>query len=599
MAIVTSILFIIAFISYISGALLCPIGKEEQNRPIQGFQTIIYQCIVLMNITAFAAVIFNKVHIPITLFTTSVFILFLSGILWGIILYKKEKNVIFWSKTDGISMAILIIVVGFISAKMFNFSLEVTYPIQDAANHFASAVNTIQWKCLVNYPFAPYVNACLMSLVQPLFGKNEMYKTFILTDIIFHIFEILIVYSIFADISKKKISKMASVIFSIIYFMGYPYLCFTYGFIRQQRALLLVLGIVYCILKKKKHSNIILFYTLILIQLFNILESYPLYLAQAGTIVVVNFFFLYKKRIINFFRSNIGKFTMFFGGTLAIAISYVVYLKFNVVKNNLSEAGGTYFSPYSDLIYFIPPIIIVIVVLWKSKRKKRTNLICANIIIACVAVTMVEFILWWNGMMSSYYYYKAYSILWFVGWLASVYAIEILEEKKQTKELLFYGGIILSLCLIQGTKINTILVEKDSQIENGSMRTNYYNLLAENYSQISEEKRKNYFPNDIEDAYAYMKKYYEKENICYIATEKERNTYVWLCVASDVVPYEISSESTDINEINNVGNYLKIDCIMINKLSTIYLKNQKNIEQMKCIYQNDTVVLIQKDGEEW
>ena len=164
---------------------------------------------------------------------------------------------------------------------------------------------------------------------------------------------------------------------------------------------------------------------------------------------------------------------------------------------------------------------------------------------------------------------------------------------------MFYGGIILSLCLIQGTKINTILVEKDSQIENGSMRTNYYNLLAENYSQISEEKRKNYFPNDIEDAYAYMKKYYEKENICYIATEKERNTYVWLCVASDVVPYEISSESTDINEINNVGNYLKIDCIMINKLSTIYLKNQKNIEQMKCIYQNDTVVLIQKDGEEW
>ena len=106
MAIVTSILFIIAFISYISGALLCPIGKEEQNRPVQGFQTIIYQCIVLMNITAFAAVIFNKVHIPITLLTTSVFILVLSGILWGIIFYKKEKNVIFWSRTDGISMAI-------------------------------------------------------------------------------------------------------------------------------------------------------------------------------------------------------------------------------------------------------------------------------------------------------------------------------------------------------------------------------------------------------------------------------------------------------------------------------------------------------------
>lgn len=596
MAIVTSILFIIAFISYISGALLCPIGKEEQNRPVQGFQTIIYQCIVLMNITAFAAVIFNKVHIPITLFTTSVFILFLSGILWGIILYKKEKNVIFWSKTDGISMAILIIVVGFISAKMFNFSLEVTYPIQDAANHFKSAMYILRGKRIDVYPFTPYVNATLMELFQSFFSQIQIYKTFILADIIYHVLEILAVYCVFSSISKKNVFQITNLIFSVIYFVGYPYLCFSYGFVRQQRAILLFIGLVCHIIKEKKGTR---FYVLAFIQLFNILESYPIYLLQAGLMVGIFLWGVYRKRIYHFLKSNKGKIVAIVCAIMGVVGAYVVYLKFDAVKNSLSEAGGTYFSPYSDLVYFIPPIIIVIAELWKAKKKRKSNLICASVVIACVLTTIGAFILWWNGVMSSYYFYKAYSLLWFAGWFASAYAISVLVSKKKQREILFYGSLVIALCFMQFTKINTILIEKDPYIENGSMRTDYYNLLGENLTQICGKERENYFSHALEDAAIYIKTNYTDSKICYMATDKERNTYVWFCTMTDIIQYEVPYTSTDINELKYIGNEWKIDYFLINKKSIFYDNNHDILEKMNCVYQNEETILLQKNGTEW
>mgnify|MGYP004633510451 CR=1 FL=1 len=596
MAIVTSILFIIAFISYISGALLCPIGKEEQNRPVQGFQTIIYQCIVLMNITAFAAVIFNKVHLPITLLTTSVFILVLSGILWGIIFYKKEKNVIFWSRTDGISMAILIVVIGFISAKMFNFSLEVTYPIQDAANHFKSAMYILRAKRMGVYSFTPYVNATLMELFQPFFSQIQIYKTFILADIIYHVLEILAVYCVFSSISKKNVFQITNLIFSVIYFIGYPYLCFSYGFVRQQRASLLFIGLVCHIIKEKKGIH---FYVLVFIQLFNILESYPIYLLQAGLLVGMFFLGVYRKRIYHFLKSNMGKIVAIVCTIMGVVGAYVVYLKFDAAKNSLSEAGGTYFSPYSDLVYFVPPMIFVIVEVLKVKRKGRTNVICACVIISCVAVTIGEFILWWNGVMSSYYYYKAYSLLWFAGWLSCVYAIRILVFVKRRREILFYGSLVIVLCFIQCTGINKILVEKDPYIENGSMRSDYYNLLGENLTQICGKERENYFSHALEDAAIYIKTNNADSKICYMATDKERNTYLWFCTMTDIISYEVPYTSTDMNELKYIGNEWKIDCFLINKKSIFYDNNRDILEKMNCVYQNEETILLQKNGTEW
>lgn len=596
MAIVTSILFVIAFISYISGALLCPIGKEEQNRPVQGFQTIIYQCIVLMNITAFAAVVFNKVHIPITLLTTSVFILVLSGILWGIIFYKKEKNVIFWSRTDGISMAILIVVIGFISAKMFNFSLEVTYPIQDAANHFKSAMYILRAKRIDVYPFTPYVNATLMELFQPFFSQIQIYKTFILADIIYHVLEILAVCCVFSSISKKNVFQITNLIFSVIYFVGYPYLCFSYGFVRQQRAILLFIGLVCHIIKEKKGIR---FYVLVFIQLFNILESYPIYLLQAGLMVGMFFWGVYRKRIYHFLKSNKGKIVAIVCAIMGVVGAYVVYLKFDAVKNSLSEAGGTYFSPYSDLVYFIPPIIIVIAELWKAKKKRKSNLICASVVIACVLTTIGAFILWWNGVMSSYYFYKAYSLLWFAGWFASAYAISVLVSKKKQREILFYGSLVIALCFMQFTKINTILIEKDPYIENGSMRADYYNLLGENLTQICGKERENYFSHALEDAAIYIKTNYTDSKICYMATDKERNTYVWFCTMTDIIQYEVPYTSTDINELKYIGNEWKIDYFLINKKSIFYDNNHDILEKMNCVYQNEETILLQKNGTEW
>lgn len=594
MAIVTSILFIIAFISYISGALLCPIGRGEQRKTVQGFQTIIYQCIVLMNITAFAAVIFNKVHIPITLFTTSVFILFLSGILWGIILYKKEKNVIFWSKTDGISMAILIIVVGFISAKMFNFSLEVTYPIQDAAFHFVHAMDIINQGVLIKYPFAPYVNSVFMQVFQPFFEPVQIYKTFILSDIIFHILEILVVYSIFAYIGKGRIAKATNLVFTFLYFMGYPYLCFSYGFVRQQRAILLIVGLVLHIMREK---NGIVFDVLVFIQLFNILESYPIYLLQAGLLVGIYFCVLYRKKICHFLKSNMGKIVAISCMLIGTVGVYIVYLKFDTVKNSLSEAGGTYFSPYSDLIYFIPPMILVIAEMRKAKKTRGSDVICASVIISCVIVTLGEFVLWWNGVMSSYYYYKSYSLLWFAGWMSGVCAIEIMVLKEGKKEILFYGSFLFILWLVQYSKINAILIEKNSSIENGSMRANYYSLFEENFLQVFAE-RKNYFSNNLEDIATYIIQHYPYSKICYITTYNEKNSSLWFCGITNSLNYELDSTLIDMNALIEIGDKRKIDYFLVNKQSSIYLNNKEIIENMEETNINDMIILLKNDMTE-
>lgn len=84
-----------------------------------------------------------------------------------------------------------------------------------------------------------------------------------------------------------------------------------------------------------------------------------------------------------------------------------------------------------------------------------------------------------------------------------------------------------------------------------------------------------------------------------MATDKERNTYVWFCTMTDIIPYEVPYTSTDMNELKYIGNEWKIDCFLINKKSIFYDNNHDILEKMNCVYQNEETILLQKNGTEW
>ena len=590
-----SILFFIAVIIYITGAVFCP---NKDNETKDGIHAIVFHIITLINIVAIGAMALDKLHVKINLLTTSIMICIMGVLFYiKIILNKKTSKVNFpVHKVAGV--LVVSGVIGYISVRLFNFALEDTYPIQDAAYHFLSSTEIVRNESLGQYPFTAYLNAICIEVLQPLYNGVDIYKSFIISDIFFHLLEGVLVYLIFSQIFTHRAGKIFNPFFSILYFIGYPYLCFSYGFVRQQRGMLLLLYVIYCmILLNQKRQERKSLWLLIILATINIMESYPIYVLQACSIIVVMFGYLYQNEIKVFFRIKWRRWLCFFTLVFATVIMlFFAYKKFSAIRDNLSQAGGTYFSIYSDFIFFLPIIVYTCI---EIIRGEKTLHLSAILFTCSFIVTIFEFVLWWNGIMSTYYFYKGYYALWGICWICAVTAVQHIYEQNKQKAVYSYVSLLFVLISFEVSDVSDAIIEKDPNIENQVIHRNYFKLVEENLKHIARKEREVFLSTGETDIYDYVIKEFESDKVCYVSTALDRATYVWYAGITGKNVYEVSPEDGYCEKIQYIATTGEFDYIIISKESALFLDDEEYSEKFAVIYENSAGMILGKKTESW
>ena len=590
MEIVKSTFFIVSNLMFLYQLCKFLAGKLYK---LNGFQIIILGLILTINLAAVYALITDKCGIPVNIVTTGIGLLIGAVLCWNFTRKYTIRKVI-WPIAEGIGILIVVAVSLYISLRLFNFQLEVTYPIKDGANHFLYAMQIVRNQSLGEYPFAPYGNAMIIEMLKPFWGVAESYKRFIVADIFYNIMENILFYGICSLILLKDRYKVLASVFTILYSMGYPYLCFSYGFVRQQRGTLLVLFLIFCLVyyeRYREQEKLIVFFAVLVV--INIMESYPLFLLQVGAILVLSFVGMYGKEVF-FALSRKKRWIVYIFSFICIcAGSVVFYFKLDAVRSRLSMEGGTYFSPYSDFIFFIPAILCMLT--YAFKGCKNLKITCAVLLGGFICV-IIEFVLWYYGIMSSYYYYKSYSVLWIAVWIATVVAAErlLVNDKKL---IIAYAAFLCMVVCLDVSDSEFKLIQEDNLIETESIHSNYFDLYYSNITHLLKNKRDVTVSKEDMELYEYIFGYCQEDRGYFITNETDEKKGIWFSGVTGKANKVISE--TELDTLTTFLNRKDVENVYILKSSDIYISNEAYFQKQEVLYQNAEGVLLKKIGEVW
>lgn len=394
-----SIIFILLFAACLAGILYYP--KTEGR--INGIKAVVAGIALLFCGQALVGLVFYLLHISVGLVSVGCVMLLGSVVLWYGIWKKKCTQKLFWRKTDIISALVLGVFVWLVSAHIFGMDLGLQYQSVEAAENFADAMGLVRGQTAEKVGFATVLEALFIQVFAPAFSQAFYFKGYILADISLHLLEVLMFYVVILSFSEKRVVRVWAPILCMAYFWGYPAYNFMAGNYDSWgvRTLLVLLGI----------------YVLRLPVIRNKIRK--------GTP---------RKEILSW-----GIFI-----AILVAAAFLWSLKGTV------ETREIYRSMYGDLVFFVP--VLLYVCYQTFFRGKTGGLICA-LSIAMVICTIILYGFWYRGEISNYDYYQNYAILWLLGWLLAVLALDISAENGELPQFFSYAGLVgvLAFLVLSGS----------------------------------------------------------------------------------------------------------------------------------------------------
>lgn len=593
---IESIIFIISFMWVAAGLLLYPRREQREN-----VVTIIPVVVLtILCIQMIGVLILEKLSIAITL-KSSMWILILvgSGLWLGIIRRKKFQALICpWRDVLLLGLAMMIVLME--AFHMFAGVSRLSYRNDDAQAFFGMAQQVVRGKTLQGLYngtyFNAYMNALLIELGQPWLRMVDTYKMFILGDVLIHLLEIGIFYSVLAKLCRQKAVRCFLPVICLFYFLGYPTYSFMSGnFIYWSTGGVLFLYLIYSLIGlQNRWEERWCYYGMLAFGIFGSVVCNRLYAIINPLCMLFALFciIMEKKHLL------VGKSRKLVFSLVLAVVGVVVVLSHNRIWNllmliceRLQDDGANYAVLYKEIVLFIPVVICLVVY---GYRNKIASPIVGVISVPVILISAGMLWLCVQKYISVYYYYKIYYCLWIVMWLMAVTVLDTLIQEGHGFYVLSYASFVICLAL------NQPLVES----ETGD--NNYFLMYRDNlkcfqmdYAGQELQQSGRYTPRKLLDDYQYLADQYCADGICFLSDSGNYMQGRWFATilnSSEEVYYSIYSSVVEYY----LSGAVPYSYIVMGKQSGIYGESIALLNDINIEYEDEMIVVVRTNyGKEY
>ena len=464
-----TIMYVISVIILIVLAMLIEKSKEK----IEFVKTFIIINVLLLAYNCFWCYIFNLINIPITLVSLGIINFIICVLMLLTIIKNKRIQKYNISKMNIIVILILLTLTIIILNVNFEGLTKIRYVSMDAREHYKVAREFLENEFLSNKAvksdstsggFMPmaYTNVgIIFKILNPYIGTVNLYKAYILFEAFMFILVGIVFYMILEKYLKSTKSKILTLIFVIIYVLGYPLNAWIYGFHYLILGILFVEMIIYLCINQDK-INLANHIILLFFANFGLIFSYSLFCPFVYFAEFLYFIFNYKQ--------DKDKAKLFIYILIVLSLTGIIGVTYLILPN-IGKIGGfialdgvLYKNLWSNFVLFIPFTIFEI---YKNIKDKKISF--ENILFDLLLIYMLFLFIGTKiGKCSEYYFEKNYFILWLMLSILNVKGmVRLIEGKKEQFIVVAYTIIYLVLFFINvQTKQTYVTNENDDNISN-------------------------------------------------------------------------------------------------------------------------------------
>ena len=387
--------------------------KKTPNK----MNVLLWSVIDLMGICcfqAFIAAIFSLIGIPVNIISLACANMTV-GLFVGYNVYKsKDKQEFFVDKWNIAGVAVLSLILVAFVLKTCTLEFAPHYLAVDAAAHLRMALGVVNYESVYGMFFSALHHAIFIELLGPFVSSVVYYKLYVISDMLHMLFGWVMFYFLIQRYAKDTFLKIAAIIVSVIYALGYPANSTLFGFtyLGMGIAIISFLMLVVDWFIDEDFEKLVAV-SFLSLGCFGIFESYVLFMPITFfAILFVMFFEQFKKKKLVSIETIKYGLSIFLMPTI-LGLLYIYMGTFNketntTVSSAIANEGGIYKDLFSNFVILIPFVLFAFVKLVKEKKNKLVLWIMP-LLLGFMAVLLYLGV---NGKVSSYYYYKNYYLLW-------------------------------------------------------------------------------------------------------------------------------------------------------------------------------------------
>ncbi len=430
-----SIFYFIAVMSLIIGVYKIKKSDTELYGsiwvPISIISVTCYQVLI--------AAILNLIHIPVNIISIGIFNVIVSIILWYIIISKKNSQKYIYEKIDVAYLVILIIIIGVFAYQRYGINLNLHYLTIDPAAHLKSAMDVVNGQRIDSMFYASLNNALLIEMLGAFTSVSSYYKIFVLADVLHLFLAGLMFFGVIRRYFKNTFLKVAGVITSIVYLLGYPLNSTIFGFIYLGMGVTIIAYLI-VVTDEFVRDNMNKWFCIALIFLgcLGIFETYVLFMPVTFfSILACILVKQYKNKLLFSVDTVITGLAIFLiPCIIGLLYTYIgIFGGDTSVGSAIATEGAIYRDLYSNFLLIIP---LAIYGYWNYIKEGKNRLVFYMFPILSIFI-LVMFYRGIKGQVSSYYFYKNYYLLWFIVFLLVFIGISYLEKKTRMLLVLGFG----------------------------------------------------------------------------------------------------------------------------------------------------------------
>lgn len=466
------------------------VKKSNKKQNLMLWTSIFF--ILLFCYNSLIVYIMSALNIKSHLFHLSACNLFFSLVFLIKIECSKSIQKYFVKKRDLFSIFILLFITIIIGYCRFGYPFEIVYETTDPGTDFWTSLDFFKESVLLNNAnnsmdfsikvFGSYVNTGIFfKICYPIFGYIDLYKAYILFDLIMLFVSGVCFYFLISHLCKK-INFWIILIGTILYFLGYPLNNLIFGFFYCGHVVTLF-SVLMLFIKFYEDTYIKRSYLILFITLLNIGVCFTYYLYMPAVFLIEFIYFIcYRlKTKQKIFRSSPWV-ELFFTIFIPFNLMYYYFIIPTIGSNQnnifyqLKLDGYFYNSGLSNFIMFVP--IIIYYILYMKKHKKIDFEIISVTILT--AITFYIIYLSFFGLAMEYYASKFVYMLWLVCFVI-MFKLFNTDNKNVFKSYMI-TFVLLSLCSM--LNLENKVVDNNELMSNKRASSNILDVYSYNLKKI-------------------------------------------------------------------------------------------------------------------
>ena len=236
---------------------------------------IAYECIISL-----AASIFTIVHISANLLTIGIMNLLI--VVAGGLLIRKRGNIqkYYFNIENIIFLLVMIVIVIAVAFERYGNGFPICFETSDPGTHLKLAMDTVNSQSVMNQTMyvGPFTNGIFIGTLSPVFNGVNVYKSFIIKEVINFGLSGVIFYSCIYKFLGTRFFKFMGMGITLFYLLGYPYSNMLFGFSYLGLGVSIIAFILFLVdfyLEQQENQHILLF--LISLGCFGVAGCYTLF----------------------------------------------------------------------------------------------------------------------------------------------------------------------------------------------------------------------------------------------------------------------------------------------------------------------------------